>query len=250
MKIVKLGGSIITDKKGFKKADKASIRRLVRVVAKAWNKGVKDLVIVHGAGSFGHAPVMEYDLNKGIKTGKHRLGFADTHLACSQLSNFIVAELINNSVPAVSLPPISIIIQNNRRISKFNHKHFLAVLKAGYVPVLYGDMVLDTKLKGSVVSGDQIVSYLGKMADLIVLATDVNGVLVGGKVVPEINKSNFKEISKHLGGAESKDVTGGMAGKVKELMGLKADVYVVNGTRPDRIYKLLIGEKVISTYLK
>ncbi|MFH1221665.1 MAG: isopentenyl phosphate kinase [Candidatus Micrarchaeota archaeon] len=250
MQILKLGGSVITKKHEHMTPDIDSIERLAKAIAAVWHAGKKDLIIVHGAGSFGHILVMTYGLNNGIKDKKEKLGYAYTHSSCGYLSSLLVDALIKHDVPAVSLPPAAIIRQNNKRISEFNQKLVFDYLKEGYLPILHGDMVLDKKLGGSVCSGDQIVAFLGKKASRIVIGTNVDGVLVDGKVVPKITSKNFNEIKKHLKQSGAPDVTGGMAGKINELLNVKKPVFIANANRAERIEALLLGNPALCTEIK
>ncbi|MBI5046991.1 hypothetical protein HZC07_04660, partial [Candidatus Micrarchaeota archaeon] len=54
MKIIKIGGSFITKKSGYCEADLENIKIAAKGIAVLWKKGVKDIVLVHGAGSYGH----------------------------------------------------------------------------------------------------------------------------------------------------------------------------------------------------
>ncbi|MEM4195305.1 MAG: hypothetical protein QXY05_03270, partial [Candidatus Anstonellales archaeon] len=76
-----------------------------------------------------------------------------------------------------------------------------------------------------------------------VLGTNVDGVLADGKVVEKITRKNFEKVSKHLGGAGTTDVTGGMRGKILEIMKARRPAYVVNALHPNRIEALLLGKK-------
>lgn len=243
MKILKIGGSLITRKSGYRELDARNLQKIAKVVASIWKKGVRDFVLVHGAGSFGHSLVIKYGINDGVKSEKQKLGYADTHAACSELSLFLVHALIKEGVPALFIPPAVIIEQKGRRISKFYENPIHDYLKRGFLPVLYGDMVLDSMLLGSVCSGDQIVAYLGKNAEFTVFATNVDGVIDNaGNVIPKITAANFAEISKHLKKKEG-DVTGAMEGKIKELLELDTVSYIVNGIYPERIKALMLGKK-------
>lgn len=247
MRILKIGGSFITDKSGFRKARPENIARMAKCVAGIWKKGARDLVLVHGAGSFGHALVIRHGLEGGVKNTAQKLGFADTHAACCELSAMVVAALIENGAPAVPLPPASIISLKGGRISSFNAKLVNDYLQSGYLPVLFGDMAPDSELGGYPCSGDQIVAYLGKGADLIVLATDVDGVLDDkGAVIPLITKESLPRLSGHFRRTDN-DVTGGMAGKVGELIALDAPSCVVNAGHPERIEALFGGKPALCT---
>jgi isopentenyl phosphate kinase len=250
MKVIKLGGSIITRKSGYRKARHQAIASLTKAIADVWKESAKDLVVVHGAGSFGHALVLEHKINDGIRTDEHRLGYADTHAACSELSLLVVKAFVEEGVPAISIPPSSIIKQKDKRISVFREAVVNEYLAEGYLPVLYGDMVPDSELGGSVCSGDQIMAWLGKDAESLIFVTMVDGVMDARRnLIPKITNDNFKEISKHF--KESKnDVTGAMKGKIEELLGLGTTSYIVSGAHPERVKALLKGQDTLCTVVR
>ncbi len=251
MKIIKLGGSVITDKAGYRTPKPDRIRTLAKAMAGIWRKN-RDIVLVHGAGSFGHALVVKHGIGDGVKNTAQKLGFADTHAACSELSLILVEELILQGVPAISIPPALIMTLKSKRISAFNAKIINDYLQSGYLPVLYGDMVPDSELGASPCSGDQIVSYLGKQAEIVVLATDVDGVLdAKGQIITQITSANFPKVSKDITDKSGgKDVTGAMAGKIKELLTMDTPSYIVNASYPERIEALLEGKKTTCTMVR
>src|SRR2546426_12448298 len=61
MLLVKLGGSVLTDKTRLRTARRAAIRRLASELAAVR----QSLVVVHGAGSFGHILAHRHTLNQG-----------------------------------------------------------------------------------------------------------------------------------------------------------------------------------------
>ena len=138
----------------------------------------------------------------------------------------------------------------SRRLIEFSRKPVDDLLRLGYLPVLHGDMLPDSKFGCAVCSGDQLVSWFGKDAERIILGTNVDGVLADGQVVPEIHQGNFEQVSRHFRDAEHPDVTGGMKGKIKELLGLGVPSYIANALHPERIEALLKGKKALSTLVK
>ncbi len=250
MIVIKIGGSVITDKKGYEKPNLKNIEKISGTIAKCWKGGIRDIVLVHGAGSFGHRHVEKYGINDGVKTESQKLGYADTHRACAMLSGMFVEKLVENGVPAVSIPPAAIVKSRNRRIQSMNADVVFSYLKEGYLPVLYGDMVPDEELGGSVCSGDQIIAKLGKNAEMIILGTNVDGVLdENKKVVPLITKSNFQDIEKHLNKVEN-DVTGGMGGKIRELLSLETTSYIFNAEKAERLEALIKGKNAPCTVIR
>ncbi|MBU0590582.1 isopentenyl phosphate kinase family protein [Candidatus Micrarchaeota archaeon] len=247
MKVLKIGGSFITNKNGYKSPDTKHMIQIAKTIAQLWKSGTRDLMLVHGAGSFGHAVVIKHKIDNGVRTVEQKIGFADTHAACSELSLFLVKALVDQGVPAISIPPTIIAKQKNKRICDFRFEIVNNYLNAGYLPILYGDMLLDSDIGGSVCSGDQIMAWLGKKAEFLVFATNVDGVLDGkGKAIPLITKDNFDEISMHLKETKN-DVTGAMKGKLQELLELDNVSYIVNAEKPERILALFEGKETICT---
>ncbi|MEM4272553.1 MAG: isopentenyl phosphate kinase [Candidatus Bilamarchaeaceae archaeon] len=252
MQVLKLGGSVLTDKSSYMKADERNIISLSAMLGRVWNSGTRNFLLIHGAGSFGHPLVVKYGLENGVKTPDQKLGAAITHSACSRLSEMVVSALNSYGVPAVSLPPSLLGKMESRRLVEFNRKPVDSLLQLGYLPVLYGDMLPDSKLGCAPCSGDQLVSWFGKRAEKVIVGTNVDGVLADGKLVPEISKSNFLSISRHFNDRNAKhaDVTGGMGGKVRELLGIGKPCYIANALCPERFEALLEGKEAPSTLIK
>ena len=60
--VIKLGGSVITDKSAAFKANYRSMNAIATELAKVRDR----LILLNGAGSFGHIPVKQYGLDKGF----------------------------------------------------------------------------------------------------------------------------------------------------------------------------------------
>ncbi|VVB57828.1 Isopentenyl phosphate kinase [Candidatus Anstonella stagnisolia] len=246
MQIVKLGGSVITRKSGFEKANLPALRSLCKQIAHAHKKGAK-FIIVHGAGSFGHPHVLKYKIQNGVRTHSQALGFAKTHESVAKLSELVVAELTKAGVPCASVPPLAIVRTRNNKIIEFCTDAIDSLLKLGITPVLYGDVVIDEKIGGCVVSGDTILSALAKRAQRLILFTNVDGIYAGKVLVREINKRNSSSILKHVGNSKHKDVTGGMRGKLLELLKTNKPAFIANGNKPSRVRNILLGKKDVCT---
>jgi isopentenyl phosphate kinase len=257
MEILKLGGSIVTHKDKPFTANFNNIKRLAKEISYA---NPKELIIIHGGGSFGHSIAKEYDLEKGYEKKEQLYGFSKTRQKMIELNNIIVEALLDEKIAAVSVNPSSFIHTDAKRITAPNLKILSKFLEEGFVPVLYGDAVLDDSQKFSILSGDQLVTYIAVKlkANKIIFSTDVDGIFTAD---PKLNQDaklfesiSIKEIEK-ITLAESlyTDVTGGMLGKIIEAtnaveMGTK--VIIINAEVPNRVYKVLKGEPVIATKLK
>jgi isopentenyl phosphate kinase len=132
----------------------------------------------------------------------------------------------------------------------------------GLVPVLYGDAVLDTKLGFTILSGDQLITALAMKfsSKRIIIGVDVNGIYdadpkteKNAKIFTHLTLKELKELQNKFGKPSSCDVTGGMQGKMSELIpAVEAGIVViiVDATKPNNVYKALKGEKVEGTTIK
>ena len=255
--ILKIGGSVITDKKGELAARTGVINRLAQETQKA---GVKNLIIVHGGGSFGHPTAQKYGIKEGLKDDAQKTGFAETHHVMTVLNGLVMDALVWHNIPALSVTPSSCVVTENGRIKTFEDTVLKTLLNLGFVPVLYGDAVLDEKLGFTVLSGDQLVAYLARKfgAGKIVIGVDTNGLYDAD---PKVEKN--AKLYAHLTLAEllrlklgisiANDVTGGMGGKIRELIPVVEQgipVAIVNAAKPNRVYKALMGEAVEGTVIE
>ncbi len=258
--IVKLGGSVITNKNKFASLNKKCLERLGRELSSARKNGV-EMVIVHGAGSFCHVIAKKHGLAKGFYDERQKLAFAETHLLAKELNQLVCKELVKRGIPAVGLPALSIVRQENSRVSRFNTELVREVLREGLVPVLFGDVTLDSVNHGSICSGDKAISFLSKMLEpkVIVLGTDVDGVFTAdpktsksAKLITRVDSNNLGAVLSSLEGSKAVDVTGGMKGKIMELYeeSRKCPVVVVNALKPGRVQKALEGKDVIGTVFR
>ncbi|MDR2966741.1 MAG: isopentenyl phosphate kinase family protein [Methanobacteriaceae archaeon] len=266
MIILKLGGSVLT-KKDSNHAE-VNYKNLNRIATEIHNFFlVKDsnhdfadgLIIVHGAGSFGHPYAQKYQIGKPFKReeyGEKRIGFSKTQNSVNKLNTIICECLISKKIPCVSIQPSSFITTNNKRINTFNLNLIVKYLDEGFVPVIYGDVVLDTKLKVAVLSGDQILQYIAKnlksrKINEIILGTDVDGVFTknpkkhnNAKLIRKVSSLEDIEV---LDSTTNIDVTGGMIGKIKELLEL-ADLgiesKIINANKEGLIANALLNKKV------
>jgi isopentenyl phosphate kinase len=214
--ILKLGGSIITDKSADCAINRAGLETLATAIAGARHDGI---VIIHGAGSCGHPEAKRYHLDKGASAGKTE-GVYMTHRAVSGLNEAVVGALRSKGIAAIGVHPLHAAAADNGRLIGFEHRHLETMLALGMVPVIHGDVVMDLSRGACIVSGDQLVRYLAAALQIsrVGLATDVPGVLDGGHVVPEITRQTMPTL--HIGDSKHTDVTGGMRGKIDELLAL------------------------------
>ncbi len=248
MILLKLGGSVITDK-----SVPFSIRRevILRLAGEIKEAG-KQLIVVHGGGSFGHPLASEYMIHEGLKGPEQLIGVAKTSFSMEDLNRRIVEIFISVGLPAVPIQTSAVFKCENKRIQDASLDIIKDFLEIGTLPILYGDVVIDKALKVCILSGDQLVSFLARhlRPERVILATDVDGVLdKDGRVVPSITPEKAGPLLDSISTIEG-DVTGGMKGKVEELLDLsRAGVpsLVVNALVEGRVKNALLGKKTIGT---
>lgn len=235
--LLKLGGSIITDKSSDDECvvDHHRLKRISREIA----KGDRKLVIVHGAGSCGHPQAKRYRLNEHLNP-ETVPGIHITHEAVASLNREVVAELREAGIEAVGIHPFTISTAKGGRIQSINTDIIKMLLKYGITPVLHGDVVMDTERGACIISGDQIINYLARELGIarVGLATNVPGIMQKGEVVRLITRDSLNDLD--IGGSSETDVTGGMKGKITEMLQLAE-----NGTE-----SAIFGESMILEFLE
>lgn len=253
--IIKLGGSLITDKNQVSSARKEIIDNVCLEIAKIKRK----IIIVHGAGSFGHPIAKKYYLHLGFKNKEQLKGFIETKMNLYLLNKLVVDSLVKYEALPLSFQPLTFITAVNGRIKQMNIKPLLNALKLGFIPVLHGDIVFDEALGFSIISGDQIIAKLAPKikADKVIFGCDVDGIFTAdpkknpnAKLIPIIDSTNFKSIIKMLKQLEVADVTGGMKGKLLECLTLAKkgiESVIINLTKPGNLTAFLNGSPIPCT---
>ncbi len=255
MILIKLGGSVITDKSEYKKFNREQTARLCAEIA-ASGKGV---LVVHGAGSYGHVLSKQYQLQHGLQDFRQIPAVAQVQHDVRELSLNVVEEMIKVGMPAVSVPPGSCFVMDNGRLIVDNPEPIRALAHIGVMPVLFGDVVADRSKGFGICSGDQAMEALSKIfkPDRIIFVSDVDGLYTAdpkkdenAKLIPEVDGKMLDRLDSELTVA---DVTGGIRGKVDEMLkicGDSGECILVNGTVPGRLLSLLKGEDVPCTKVR
>ncbi|MFC5973223.1 isopentenyl phosphate kinase [Halomarina salina] len=216
MIIVKLGGSVITDKDAPETVDGESLQHAARALAAV----DEDLVVVHGGGSFGHHFANEFGVSRTVGTEDYEEVVA-VHDAMSRLNSAVLDAFHDEDVPAVPVHPFSAGFRNAVADLVLPTGQVRTLLREGFVPVLHGDVVGHEGKGATILSGDELVVELADHLDAerVGLCSAVPGVYDDdGEVIEYID--SFADVATALGESESTDVTGGMAAKVEELLSL------------------------------
>jgi isopentenyl phosphate kinase len=246
--ILKIGGSVITEKDSDipERAKVGEIERIANEISSFKSESDSNIILIHGAGSFGHPQAMKYKLNEEFNAGGAYL----THASVKKLNSIVLESLNNAGVPSLPVHPLNSCLSENGQIVYFQVGQIKIMLKRRIMPVLHGDVVMD-RVKGvSVLSGDRIIPYLASQlkASRIGAGSDVDGVLdEKGNVLKKITPLSFRDMKKDIKGSTSIDVTGGMLGKVSELLKLAnkgIGSRIFNASRKGMVAGFLNGEEI------
>lgn len=260
--LIKLGGSLITDKTKPFVPRLDVIKELARQIYEARQEKEIKVIVAHGGGSFPHKPAKDYRTNEGIISKDSYKGISLVQDATSQLNRIIVKSLIDAGENAVSVQPSASLIAENDRIKEWYLEPIREMLKYDLLPVPYGDVALDVKKGCCIISTEEILNYLAKKlgSKRIILAGIVDGVFTSdpqknpnAKLIPEINSKNYDEVKKYLGGSAGIDVTGGMLHKVEEMfelakLGIESEI--INGEKEGYLKRALLGERGLGTVIR
>lgn len=231
MTVVKLGGSIITDKGVDFSYREEAVRSIGRAIASTGEK----VMIVHGGGSFGHPIAKKFHLSSS-KPRRSSEGVSETRRAMFDLDARVCDSLLAAGLEPYAFSPYPLLAQAGRKGSAW----LRAMLVAGLTPVTFGDVV-HSKEGFRIISGDTISLSLCESlgATRCIFVMDVDGILDrDGKVISTLDE----EDANRLMGLTSSDATGGIALKVKEALKMAAsgtEVAFVSGFRPRELSKAL-----------
>ncbi|WP_050032464.1 isopentenyl phosphate kinase [Halorubrum halophilum] len=227
--VLKLGGSLITEKDCPETLDDDALDAACDAVADALVDGAVDrLVVVHGGGSFGHHHASEHGVSTMAGTDDAD-AVMDIHGAMTTLNRAVLDRLHERGVPAVPVHPLSLSARPAGADGDLDLplSSTATLLDEGFVPVLHGDGVATAGAGVTVVSGDELVVELaaGLGAQRVGVCSTVPGVLdADGAVIPAVD--SFEAVADALGASDATDVSGGMAAKVRELLALDAPAHV------------------------
>ncbi|CAD7776794.1 Isopentenyl phosphate kinase [Candidatus Methanoperedenaceae archaeon GB37] len=244
--LLKIGGSVLTDKERECTLRESEIERIAGEIGDSRAR----LVIIHGAGSFGHPQAKEHRIREDPTTR----GLIETHRAVMKLNNAIIKALNRAGLDAIGVHPLDFIMMRENRVAHLDSAVIEKMIEFGLTPVLHGDVVMDSKKGASVISGDQILRELGSRLEVsrVGAGTNVDGVLdKRGRTIARITPETFNHLSlRQRDEYSSVDVTGEMRGKVKELLELAengVESLIFNASRDKMVYNFLRGKDVGGT---
>lgn len=218
--ILKFGGSLITDKKS--EIPKVRNRALEKISSVLRNKK-KNMIIVHGAGSYGHPIAKKYKITEGLDGSKEQKeAIQETRNQVRKLNKRLCKSLQNSGMKTESIiPSISMQTRGDRKIENFPVNEFETALSKGKIPVTFGDVTEDLTQGINILSGDVIMMELARiyLPAVTIFVMDYPGVMEdpeneSSEIIPLIDSDTRKSIKKYYETGIA-DVTGGLVGKLE-----------------------------------
>ncbi len=245
--VIKWGGGLITHKDQLCTVNLDVIDSL----AKACSKSTKKLVIVHGAGSFGHMVAKKFRLAEGRVAGLNQdEAIERVRKDMIDLNNYVLSSLQKYGLDAKTYSPHLWATGTGP-----NFKGELPVFDG--VTVVYGDVVNDLETEFGILSGDDIMlRYSTELPDVeraVFAIGGVDGILrvppskAGPEDLIETWSPDMEFEGEH---AAEIDVTGGIGLKAARgaMISQKGiAVQIINGEYSDRVLAALEGETVLGT---
>lgn len=257
LSIVKLGGSIITRKQQTERLRPKLLRRLTEEVAAAPGP----VVLLHGAGSFGHPGAKRFGLALAPASGgnprERTRGASIVAAEVRRLHLAVLRALVDAGGLPASVPAATFAANQRGALVRWNAEPFREALGRGMTPVSFGDVVPDQDWGHSILSADTIAVRLATdlHARRVVFVSDVPGVYEPGStgrraVVPEVSSELEGRLAPTGAGP---DVTGGIRGKVRAMRAIAeagADAVLISGLSDGILSRALKGEAVYGSWAR
>ena len=258
--VIKLGGGLITDKTQMKKVRMESIQTVCKILAEVIESG-NSVILVHGAGSFGHLEAKKWRLAEGLEEeiiDEQRLAVKKVRRDMLELNKYVLDCLGNYGVKSISHPPSEwangLGFNFNGDIRRFEEN------RGDAVHVTFGDVVnVRDKREFGILSGDdlmvRICNEVEGVTHCIFLLGDTEGLMTkppsqdGSELIPVWSEEQeIRGLHK-----KTQDVTGGIFLKAESasiICKKIENVWMIDGRKPERIQELIktgntIGTKVI-----
>ncbi len=249
--LLKLGGSVLTDKESEGRFRRAAAKRLLGEIARS----ELPVVLLHGAGSFGHPQAKKHAIGRKPVDNNARAGVSEILASVGKLHSDILQLAVAAGLRPVSVPLHLQCHSEGDQLMDLPCLRIGQLVAEGFMPVLHGTVVRDDDLGWRVVSADEILMELAHELDprLAVFATEVDGVFdkdpghADATLLPRVGPKDLEGLEDiDSGGA---DVTGRMIGKLERalVVATECPTWIINGMTRGRLHDVLRGKDVKGT---
>lgn len=267
--VLKFGGGLITDKHKLCTPNVKAIYELCCCVKQLLGTGSKyRLILVHGAGSYGHLKAKAWRLAEGRQVGwvsQDPMGLVSQEEAVRavqadmlDLNAHVLSGLAEHGIQAETYSPRDWAVGTGLEfVGSLNW--FFEHLGPTTVPVTHGDVVYMEDGNFGILSGDDLVYRIAAQAahdrpvHVVFAMTGAPGLMTcppeesGSSLVKEWHMGDSTSGLKH---DKLVDVTGGIQLKLDrsaQLCGLVDNIWLVDGNCPDRILQAVMNCETIGT---
>jgi len=253
MYLVKLGGSVLTNKARIRTPRRAAIVRLARELASADDA----LLVVHGAGSFGHILARRHRLHEGVKHRRQLVAGARVQRDVRDLSKLVVQALLDAGLAPTTLAPSALLTMEDGRIASFDVSPFREYMDMGLTPVTFGDVVRDRTRGFAICSGDVLMLELAKAfrPTRAIFVADVDGLYAAdpkrtrdARFYATVRADDLDGID--FSAAKATDVTGSLEGKIRRMLEIASsagECWILNGNVKNRLRDAVRGRPIVGT---
>ena len=261
--VIKLGGSLLTDKSKPYEARADLMRIIAQEIKACVDEGlIEDLVLVHGVGSFGHPPVLEYKLHKGYTGPEQFIPLSKTQRIVNEFRHLITKVFQEEGLPVNLLHPSSMVVAEKMRIANSFFEPIKGWMSLGMIPLLGGDLLYDQAMGFSVGSGDLLAVELARQlgAKRLIYAMDVAGFYSDNPktndeadLMEKVSLAQLVNILKDIEQKGAADASGAMKGKLysistaSDLISSGLEVTLVSMMKEGTLTSLLKGQEVQCT---
>lgn len=256
--LVKLGGSLITEKSRAETARREAIARLAGEIAQAAAAIPEKIVLGHGSGSFGHVAAHRFGIASGVLVPEQLPGVCVTQERAAALHREVTGALAAAGALPFSIAPSSCVVAEAGRPVALAEEPLLLALEQGLLPVTYGDVVMDRTWGASICSTEKLFELMagrllerGLFVRRVLWLGETAGLYdASGRTVPRVTEKTAPRALKAIGTPAGTDVTGGMRLRLETALALARHgipSLLADGLVPGLLERALRGEQVPGT---
>ena len=248
---LKLGGSLITDKGKAESALPALILTLLNDLKRYLVQNPDQKILLgHGSGSFGHHAAAKHNTRAGVYSPAEWRGFRQVWESARKLNQIVLDLGKQAGLELISFPPSAGLLSKDGEVQEWNLTPIKRALDNGLIPVVYGDVVFDQVLGGTIFSTEELFAHLAA-------AIKPQRILLAGKEAavyadlpqnqrPITHIPRSAALASFLQASQNEDVTGGMRSKVAQMQAVcqanpGVSVEIFTASQPGELFEALCG---------
>jgi isopentenyl phosphate kinase len=257
--VLKIGGSLITNKDGYCEPNYPSIRGYAKVVAKHWDLLKGNLILILGGGSFGNGVPIRYSLKNSTDNWRSEDLLMMT-VKMFEWQTIVSMVFREEGVPCYPFQTGAYLTTRDGEPEHFLIEPIKRIQEMGLLPILAGDMAFDSEKQFVIYSSDNMPElFLDQFhVKRVVMLTDVPGIWReredgSRELIRTVSVENSSEVLGQTGASGKQDVTGGMKNKLHALLRVAekgVDSIICDGTDPQMLVRALFDAEPPGTIVQ